>query len=65
MKIQFFLLFICLFIFSCSYPDIDSVPNFDNLKLTKEESIDLCKLNHSDILQINECLNKLNIEDKE
>ena len=62
---KFFFLSIYLFILSCGYPDIDSVPSFKKLKITKEESIDLCKLNHSDILQINECLNKLNIEDKQ
>ena len=30
---------------SCSYPDIDSVPDFKNLDLSKEETIELCKLN--------------------
>ena len=33
-----------LLILSCSYPDIDSVPDFKNLDLSKDESIELCKL---------------------
>lgn len=36
------------FLFSCSYPDIDSVPNFSNIDLTKEESIDLCDFTYAD-----------------
>ena len=28
----------------CSYPDIDSVPDFKDVKLTKEELFDLCQL---------------------
>ena len=55
---------IYLFIFSCGYPDIDSVPSFKKLKITKEESIDLCKLNNTDNNQVNKCLNNLNIQDK-
>ena len=62
---KFFLLLIFLFIFCCGYPDIDSVPSFENLKINKEESIDLCKLNNTDIEEINECLNNLNIQDIE
>jgi hypothetical protein len=60
---KFFLLPIYLLIFSCGYPDIDSVPDFKDLKITKEESIDLCKLNNTDNDQINRCLNNLNIEE--
>ena len=62
---KFFLLFIYLLIFSCGYPDIDSVPNFENLKITKDELIDLCKLSNTDNEQINECINNLNIQDSQ
>jgi len=59
----FFLIIYCL-TFSCGYPDIDSVPSFKNLIITKEESIDLCNFNNNDDEQINECLINLNIQDK-
>ena len=36
------------FLLSCAYPDIDSVPVFNDLVITKEESIDLCKLANTD-----------------
>ena len=52
---KFFYLFIFIFFLSCGYPDIDSVPNFKDLKITKEESIDLCKLSNSGNEEINEC----------
>jgi len=54
--------FIILFFFlsSCSYPDIDSVPNFNNMKLTNEESIDLCRIANSDNEQMTNCLEKIN-----
>ena len=38
MKLFFILIILCLF--SCSYPDIDSVPDFKDLKLSKEELFD-------------------------
>ena len=56
--------FIFLFILSCGYPDIDSVPNFENLIITREESIDLCKLSNTDNEEINECLNDINIQNR-
>ena len=40
------------------------MPSFKNLKITKQESIDLCNFNNTDSEQINECLNNLNIKDK-
>ena len=61
---NFFFLLIYLFIFSCGYPDIDTMPSFKNLKITKQESIDLCNFNNTDNEQINECLNNLNIKNK-
>ena len=58
MKLCIFLIIITLF--SCSYPDIDSVPNFKELKLSKEELFDLCELSSSDKNDLNTCIeNKL------
>ena len=46
---------------SCSYPDIDSVPNFKDLKLTDEELFDLCELSSNDKNEIDTCIkNKRN-----
>ena len=41
-------LFFTLFLLSCGYPDIDSVPDFKNIKLTDEELLDLCNSKTSD-----------------
>ena len=52
-------LFIILFIitlFSCSYPDIDSVPDFKDLKLSQEELFDLCQLSSNDKKDIDACI---------
>ena len=54
-----FILLLFFLIFSCSYPDIDSVPNFNEMKITNEEAMDLCKINNSDNELITKCLNKL------
>ena len=54
MKIIFF--FILLLLFSCGYPDIDSVPSFKELKLTDEELFDLCQLSSSDKSEIDNCI---------
>ena len=37
-----------LLLLSCGYPDIDSVPDFKNIKLTDEELLDLCNIKTSD-----------------
>ena len=54
------LIFMLLFLSSCGYPDIDSVPTFNEMKISNEESIDLCKLSNTDINDLVKCLNKLN-----
>ena len=51
--IIFFLLF---FISSCGYPDIDSVPSFNELKLSDEELFDLCQLSSNDKSEIDNCI---------
>ena len=45
---------------SCAYPDIDTVPDFKDVKITEKESIDLCKINNSDNEQITKCLEEIN-----
>ena len=53
-----YLLF-CLILVSCAYTDIDSVPAFEDLVITKEESIDLCKLTNTDNKSLSNCLDKI------
>jgi len=58
---KLFIILIIVTLFSCSYPDIDSVPNFKDLKLSKEELFDLCELSSNDKTDIDTCIkNKLN-----
>ena len=52
---KLFLIFLFLLL-SCGYPDIDTVPDFKNVNITKKEAIDLCKINNSDNEQITKCL---------
>ena len=43
---------IFLFIlYSCNYPDIDTVPKFDSLIITMEEVVDKCRI--TNIININ------------
>ena len=54
-------LIILLLLVSCTYPDIDTVPDFKDVNITEKEAIDLCNINNSDNEQITECLkNKYN-----
>ena len=48
--------FIILLLVSCGYPDIDSVPSFNELKLNDEELFDLCQLSSSDKSEIDNCI---------
>ena len=54
MKISFFFILLCLY--SCGYPDIDSVPKFNELKLNDEELFDLCQLFSTDKSEIDNCI---------
>ena len=54
------LLIFFILIISCGYPDIDSVPNFEDLKITEEESIDLCNLMNIDKNDIDNCVKNIN-----
>ena len=55
----FFYLMTCLFLASCGYPDIDTVPSFKQLKLTKQESIDLCNLSSNDKKEVEKCIESI------
>ena len=50
------LIAVLIFLSSCGYPDIDSVPNFKEVELTQEEIIDLCQLSSADKSEIDECV---------
>ena len=54
MKILIYFFLICLY--SCAYPEIDSVPNFKELKLTNQELFDLCQLSSTDKSEIDKCI---------
>ena len=54
-----YLFLINILIISCGYPDIDSVPKFEGIKLTKEEAMDFCKLSHTNSIELNKCLNEI------
>ena len=43
---NFIIFFIFLFLTSCKYPDIDTVPSFDSVVITKEDTIQICKFNN-------------------
>ena len=45
-----------LFLFSCNYPDIDSVPDFENVKITDDELFDLCQLSSDVKSEIDRCI---------
>ncbi len=53
---KLFVILIIITLFSCSYPDIDSVPSFKDLKLSKEELFDLCQLSSNDKKDIDTCI---------
>ena len=57
MKNPYILFFFILL--SCAYPDIDSVPDFEDLVITKEESIDLCKLTNTVNKNLSNCLDRI------
>ena len=48
-----------LILFSCGYPDIDSVPDFKDMKINEEEAIELCKINNSDNQVIDNCISEI------
>ncbi len=54
--INIIIIFILFFLSSCGYPDIDSVPSFKEVDLTKDEIIDLCRLSSTDKSDIDTCI---------
>ena len=54
MRIIFY--FTLFLLVSCGYPDIDSVPSFNDLKPTDEELFDLCQLNSADKSEFDNCI---------
>tara|TARA_B100001758_G_C18306756_1_gene555478 strand:+ start:158 stop:340 length:183 start_codon:yes stop_codon:yes gene_type:complete len=56
---RYFFLLLVLFFVSCGYPDIDTVPSFEKLKLTKQESIDLCNLSSNDKKEVEKCIESI------
>ena len=57
--IKLFLIFLLLLV-SCIYPDIDTVPDFKDIIITEEESIDLCKLSSKNDIDFNNCVSLYN-----
>ena len=53
----FITFFLFLFIVSCGYPDIDTVPDFKGTKLTNEEVLDYCSISNTDKKDIDKCIN--------
>ena len=43
--IKFFVILLFL-LSSCAYPDIDTVPDFKDVIITEEDSIEFCKMNN-------------------
>ena len=54
-----FIIIIFLFIISCNYPDIDSVPDFGTFNISIQDSIDLCKISNSDKENNEDCYKDL------
>ena len=52
---KLFITLIFLGLFCCSYPDIDSVPSFEDIELTQDEIIDLCESETSDKIKNKYC----------
>ena len=53
-------IYILIFLFtltSCGYPDIDSVPDFQDINLTDQEINDYCSNINSDKKNIDKCIN--------
>ena len=56
---KIFILLLLLLI-SCAYPDIDTVPKFDSVNITLQESIDLCKVGSDYNSDLSKCLEEIN-----
>ena len=54
-----FIIVVFFFLFSCNYPDIDSLPDFGSFNISIQESIDLCKIRNSDKENNEDCFKDL------
>ena len=52
------------FLISCSYPDVDNVPNFDDIQLSEDEIIDYCSSLHTEKINIDNCVNNYKKDNK-
>ena len=58
MKFLIFL-FIMIFILSCQYPDIDNVPDFNNVSLSDKEIMDYCSNLDTDQINLEKCISDI------
>tara|TARA_Y100000768_G_C23553968_1_gene485046 strand:- start:216 stop:404 length:189 start_codon:yes stop_codon:yes gene_type:complete len=56
MIFKILLIILTYLLFSCGYPDIDNVPDFNNLPITDVEISDFCNNMHSDKKNIDKCI---------
>ena len=61
MKYIYSFIIISFLLISCGYPDIDNVPDFNNVNLSDEEISDYCSNTNSDKKNIDKCINDYNI----
>ena len=55
---KYFTIFLLFFsTFSCGYPDIDYVPDFQDTKLNDEELLEFCSISNTDKKDIDKCIN--------
>ena len=57
MKKHFNIFLLFFSIVSCGYPDIDTVPDFKDTKLTDEELLDYCSISNTVKKDIDKCIN--------
>ncbi len=53
----YFVSFILFFLTSCGYPDIDNVPDFNDVYLSDEEINDYCSSINTNKINIDNCVN--------
>ena len=56
---KFLIFLFIIFIFSCQYPDIDNVPDFNNISLSDEEIMDYCSNLDTDQINLEKCITDL------
>ena len=54
--IKYIIILILFLLYSCGYPDIDSVPDFKDVNLSKDELFDLCEFSSADKSEIDRCM---------